>query len=184
MPSLIAQKKEDSRALIEENLKGLSMTYFFLLLQKKVMKHSLTFLSFLFVAAFISCESNPYQDSLIEMNKTACFGTCPVYSISISGDGNVVYEGKENAPYPGKQTTQLHPDATKELFDAFANADFFNFEDKYTGAISDLPTTFVSFTHNGQRKKVEDYYNAPKALKELENRLVAIVKDGNWQATE
>ena len=104
-------------------------------------KFSYLLLGFLFL---ISCESNPYASSIIEMNTTPCFGACPEYDITINGNGLANYEGKAYAPREGKYTKQLSADETKVLFDAFSAANFFAFEDEYTSNISDFPTTYVS----------------------------------------
>src|SRR6059058_5801427 len=34
------------------------------------------------------------KDTLITLERTACFGTCPVYKLTISADGKVAFEGK------------------------------------------------------------------------------------------
>jgi len=39
---------------------------------------------------------------------------------------------------------------------------------EYTSNITDLPSTIVTFSINGQEKKIVDYYGAPDKLKELE----------------
>lgn len=129
----------------------------------------------------MSCESNNYADSVIEMNTTPCFGACPVYDITIKGDGTVLYDGKQYAHREGKHTKQLTKVETKDLFDAFVAANFFEFEDKYTSNISDLSTTYISFTHDGQTKKIEDYYGAPDALDNLENKIIALAKSDGWE---
>ena len=36
----------------------------------------------------------PPNDTKIMLERWGCFGTCPVYKLSISGDGSVVYQGK------------------------------------------------------------------------------------------
>ena len=51
--------------------------------------------------------------------------------------------------------------------------------------ITDLPSTYISFTHKGQTKKIRDYYGAPDKLTELEDLLnkIALKKDG-WKKIE
>jgi len=146
------------------------------------------YLSLIFFTAIlflVSCgESNPYADSVIEMNTTPCFGACPEYDITIKGDGTATYVGKRHAPRAGEYTKQLPVEETRALFDAFAAVDFFAFEEKYTSNISDLSTTFISFSHNGQSKKIEDYYGAPDELDKLENRVEAIAKSEGWKKAE
>ena len=35
------------------------------------------------------------DDVVITLERTPCFGTCPVYTLAVQGDGTVVYEGKD-----------------------------------------------------------------------------------------
>ncbi|MFT4971342.1 MAG: hypothetical protein ACI9XO_002131 [Paraglaciecola sp.] len=132
----------------------------------------------------ISCESNPYVTSSIEMNMGACFGACPVYKITISGDGTVSYDGQKNVPKMGEYNKQLSPEETKTLFDAFAASNFFAFEEEYMSNISDLPTTFISFQNGGKSKKIKDYYGAPDELDALEHRVEEIVNSTEWTKVE
>ena len=37
----------------------------------------------------------------ITLSRTACYGTCPVYSIELHGDGTVLYSGKSNVAFIG-----------------------------------------------------------------------------------
>lgn len=141
------------------------------------------FLGLIGILCLTACEqnSNPYADSTIEMNTTPCFGACPEYDIIIKGDGTANYVGKRHAPRAGKFTKQLSPEETKALFDAFAAVNFFDFEDEYTSTISDLSTTYISFSHDGQSKKIKDYYGAPDELDKLENRVEEIAKSDGWK---
>ena len=41
----------------------------------------------------IPTTENSYADLLITMERTPCHGTCPVYKLTISGNGEVTYEG-------------------------------------------------------------------------------------------
>lgn len=132
----------------------------------------------------ISCESNPYATSSIEMSMGACFGACPVYEITINGDGAVSYNGKQHTSKIGAHHKQLSPEVTKTLFDAFATSNFYTFEDEYTSNISDLPTTFISFNHSGKSKKIKDYYGAPDELDALENRVTEIANSTGWTKSE
>ena len=42
-------------------------------------------------------------------------------------------------------------------------------EDKYTANVTDLPKTIVFIQKDKQKKKIVDYYGAPKKLKEFES---------------
>ncbi len=114
------------------------------------------------------------------MSKTACFGACPVYEFKIDGKGKATYEGLKFVELEGKHEMDYPPETVNDLFKAFAEADFWSFEDEYTDQIADLPTTYLTFTHDGKTKKIKDYYNAPEKLKALEKKVEAIVETTLW----
>jgi len=57
---------------------------------------------------------------------------------------------------------------------------FFELEDKYRELITDLPTTFVTVTRGGRTKRIEDYFGAPKSLKELERAIDETARVAGW----
>jgi hypothetical protein len=132
----------------------------------------------------MSCKSsqvkNNYKNSFIEMEKTPCYGWCPVYKISVSGEGKAVYEGKRNVDKLGKFEKQLSVEETKHLFDAFEASNFTDFKSEYTDQVTDLPTTYLTFSHRGFSKKIKDYYNAPSELKKLEKLVEEVANLEGW----
>ncbi|MDD4236901.1 MAG: DUF6438 domain-containing protein [Bacteroidales bacterium] len=123
--------------------------------------------------------------AFLTLEKTSCRGQCPVFSLSIFENGLVQYTGSKNVDKIGKYEKTLSKTEIKNLKKTFAKSDFFSFENEYTGKITDLPSTYISYTHNGQTKKIRDYYGAPEKLKELEEILnkIAQNKDG-WKKIE
>ncbi len=135
----------------------------------------------LFTAA--KCSKKKYQfptDATIEMSKTGCYGMCPVYEIKIDGRGNVSFSGKRFIEKEGYIEKQLSAEATNNLFKAFIDGNFWNFEDEYTENVSDLPTTYLSLSHDDKSKRVTDYYGAPDALKRLEKLVENIANLDGW----
>lgn len=140
---------------------------------------------------FVQCRKQPsssagrFKDSRITMEKGACYGTCPVYSITISGTGKAEYEGRQFVDRVGTYEKQLNPREISQLFNAFECANFFDFQSEYTADISDLPTTWVTFEHRGFKRKVKDYYQAPEELKKLEKMIedIAMSSEG-WSKTK
>ena len=54
-------------------------------------------------------------DVLFELKKSGCYGTCPIYSISIDANGNIKYEGKRFVEAIGSFTWQMNDKDFKEL---------------------------------------------------------------------
>lgn len=105
------------------------------------------------------------------MDKTDCRGKCPVYSVKIFQDGTVFYTGIKNVDRIGVFTKLLPTRKVQKIRNAFYNAYFFDFDSEYKSSITDLPTTYISFTHENITKLVRDYSGAPAQLKSLEEMI-------------
>src|SRR5690348_14497714 len=83
------------------------------------------------LTAFASDNDSPDTFS-ISLERTSCFGSCPVYKVTISSDGSVVYEGKKYVRVEGMQRGKVEPEAVKQLMQEFVDSDYFKLEDQYT----------------------------------------------------
>jgi hypothetical protein len=127
-------------------------------------------------------ESAP-TDVTMTLERTACYGTCPVYKLTITGDGTVVYEGRDFVEVKGEQTSQISPAQVQELVNAFEQADFFSLRDYTEQKVTDNPSAITSITINGQTKTVNHYYgddSAPQALFDLESKIDEVVNSKQW----
>ena len=117
------------------------------------------------------------SEIIITIEREACFGSCPVYSAQIYADGTVVYDGEEFVKVKGKKQHIISRENLKKIIQAFEQIKYFSLKDKYASAENgmkgptDLPTTTTSIFLNGKRKKVVNYFGAPKELDELENTI-------------
>jgi Domain of unknown function (DUF6438) len=132
-----------------------------------------------------SQESSPAQDPTsapaITLERTACFGRCPVYRIAVSPTGAVSYEGTANVRHIGAATGQIPADRVTALVSELERADYFSFVDRYTSTeltcgryATDLPTVITSVTLRGRTKRIEHDYGCggvPGALVVLERRI-------------
>ena len=150
-------------------------------------KFNLKNLSFVFLflvstLVFFGCSSNAeaqkksVSEVLITIERGACYGTCPIYSAQISGDGTVVYNGIENVKVKGKKRFKIPKAKVQELVKAFESINYFSLKDKYETdengmRIADLPPVTTSISLKGKTKKVIHNYGAPKELRELENKI-------------
>jgi len=108
----------------------------------------------------------------ITLERTACFGTCPIYTITIYENGDVVYDGKNFVEVMGEQKSQIDPAIVVQMVKSFEDAGYFDWKeayDKYT--ITDLPSVITSVTQDGKTHRIERYVGddtVPLALPFLE----------------
>jgi hypothetical protein len=131
-----------------------------------------------------SAATQKSDEPVFVLQKTACFGECPVYTLKIFSDGLVTLKGEHFVDKIGNYTNQIPADEVQQLISDFQSANFFDFQDEYTSEATDLPTTYVTFNHDGRSKKITDYYGAPDELKLLENTLERYIIISNWKKVE
>jgi hypothetical protein len=122
---------------------------------------------------------------VITLERYECYGECPVYSISIRGDGTVVYKGKKFVKVKGERRYKIPKEKVAELVDKFYEIDYFSLEDEYTTVVdadgsvtvvTDLPGAQTSITIGGRTKRVYNYFGGPAALEELERQVDEITE--------
>ncbi len=143
------------------------------------------------ISSFLSCKAKQktnMQDKtgelVFSLKKTACYGDCPIFLLKIYSDGLVKFHGEKFTEKTGYYTNQISGEELTAVINEFVNANFFEFEDEYTGEMLDLPTTYISFNYNDKTKSIKDYYGSPKELKRLEQTLDRYRKLENWTKQE
>lgn len=128
--------------------------------------------------------SGEQDEVVITLERTACFGFCPVYTLTLQGDGTVVYEGKDFVRVKGRAEITITKEKVEQLVSEFKEVDYFSLNDKYNErTITDAPSVITSITIDGKTKTIEHYhgdFNAPEQLTELENRIDEIINSKQW----
>ena len=121
----------------------------------------------------------------ITFRETACFGTCPVFTMTINGETNTAtYLGEQNVTKIGTFAKYISNDSISKLTEAFEKIHFFDLDEKNFGNIPDLPSIIISYSSNGKTKTIEESTNKPSSLRELENLLKEIADSEGWRKME
>jgi len=119
---------------------------------------------------------------LIEMAKGACYGTCPIYNISIFRDGVAKLNGVRFCKKLGPHLTQLSDIELNLLEQKINLMDIENYPEKYKSMIADLPGTQLTFHQkDGILKKVWWNSGAPDELNEMAIVLDKFRTDLEWK---
>ena len=125
----------------------------------------------------------------ITLERTRCYGFCPIYKISVTGDGLVTYEGRGFVRIVGKRERKIGSSAVQKLVQEFEAIHYFELEDKYeeiknpdgtTTRASDLPTTFTSLSLSGRTKKIEAYFGVPEELDRWAKTIDDVTGSRRW----
>ena len=118
------------------------------------------------------------------LSRGSCLGTCPSYTVTVHGNGLVVYEGKNYVLVKGKHVTRVSTSAVGCLLKAFQAADFWSLSSRYSAPITDLPEYEMKLTIGGQTKTLEDYagelVGMPREVSALEDAIDAVAADAKW----
>ena len=124
----------------------------------------------------------------IVLERTPCFGACPVYTLTVHSSGVVEFDGKSHVKATGVQTGKISAQGFAQLVKKIEGIDFFNLRDRYDGknpdgsgsTVTDLPTRKTTVTRGDQTKTVEDYFRGPPGLVELELLIDEVTKSAKW----
>ncbi len=103
------------------------------------------------------------KNKLISLRKTACFGDCPVYDVSIDKFGQVTYNGIKFVNELGERTFKLSEEEFEQLNTYISEKDFSTFKNIYDNPrVMDLPSTYIS--HKNKQIKIRLWKNIPDEL--------------------
>lgn len=131
----------------------------------------------------------PPSDVRLTLERQSCFGPCPIYKLTITGDGTVTYEGFRFVRVEGVVHARVSPSVVQKLVAEFVRIDFWQLKDEYrsitypdgtTLSVSDLSTAIISISLNGRSKSIVDFFGAPVALKKLEEMIDEVTGSKRW----
>jgi|ETNmetMinimDraft_35_1059890.scaffolds.fasta_scaffold57315_1 hypothetical protein len=86
------------------------------------------------------------NSSIFEIQKGACYGTCPIYTVTLSSDRLVTYHGKRHVENQGVYEWYLTRRRFNEISDIIHSS--FNYSDSYNIQAQDLPLTTIKINDN------------------------------------
>jgi ankyrin repeat protein len=95
--------------------------------------------------------------TLIALNRSSCYGTCPSYRVELRGDGEVHYRGDSNVLVPGSHDWRIDPAKITPLLDLLRRADYFTLAGYYEFPVSDMPTYITRLSIGDRSKFVLNY---------------------------
>jgi hypothetical protein len=146
------------------------------------------FLAFLGALAITSCAplESPAAEGpvMITLSRSMCYGFCPAYRVTISGDGQVTYVGERFVNVVGERRANIAPADVERLLRRFDEVGFDRLRDAYRAQVTDLPTYTVTLERNGRRKTVVDYGGVsagmPRAMRDLQDEIDRVANTGQW----
>ncbi|HKO51010.1 MAG TPA: DUF6438 domain-containing protein, partial [Polyangiaceae bacterium] len=126
-------------------------------------------------------DSVPGATAIATLERTGCYGECPVYRLTVNNDGSVVYVGTRWVKVLGRQVYKISEAQLAELHAAFERANFSQLRDYDKVESTDDDWAHLSYRRGGGFKRVRHYHGdnaAPAALGALEDEFDRIVDSG------
>ena len=123
----------------------------------------------------------------VRLERGACFGACPSYTVEVDAAGNVRFVGASSVlgrgvPCQGERRWNIRPSAVAALQAEVDASGFFGLRDSYRASVTDQRVFTVTVTRYGETKTVVDYLGLsvgmPHAMVDLENAIDATAGDG------
>ncbi|MFT4533934.1 MAG: hypothetical protein ACJA1A_002670 [Saprospiraceae bacterium] len=133
-----------------------------------------------------SCKSNKKAKNInkdeirFSLKKSACFGKCPTYKLTVTQSGYATFEGVANTDKLGIYGKQISNEQFKHVVKQFEDSDFESFPIKFKSQIADLPASTIGY-HNGEMyKEVSGKEERPEQVMQLQFLLEKIADSGDW----
>ena len=137
------------------------------------------------------------SDVIIALDEPSCaFIPCPSYTVSIHGDGRVVYEGRKNVTTLGQRETTIEPQRVLDLLSHIYRVRFFSMDDDYTyseqpsifrgelvvlrNVATDTSTTTITVRIRDYQKRIAWSTLEPEALLTIRSRIQEVSGVDRW----
>ena len=120
----------------------------------------------------------------ITLQRNACYGRCPVYSVEVHGDGSVFYEGKSYVAVRGRHRGRVPRNKVVELVRLFEQTDYYSLPEHFSPCLLDTPIQITSIEIDGRCKQVTSCIagvtDTPVAVSDLELAIDRLSGSERW----
>jgi hypothetical protein len=118
----------------------------------------------------------------LAMETGPCFGTCPVYTLTVYEKDLITYEGRRYTERTGLYSRFLTKSERQRLENAMSEVDLWTYQDVYRSQIPDMATvTLTQYEPDGRKKSVRGKDGRPEPIMQLEELLREIAEQGDWK---
>lgn len=127
----------------------------------------------------------PNDSMFASIDRSPCFGQCPVYTMKIYNNGLVKYKGINFVKRTGEFVLELSNSKMLEFVNKAEDIEYMKMDDSYDNpSITDVPSTATSIVINRTRKKVYRRFGYPKEIVEFEKLFDNLLDSDKWIKVE
>lgn len=114
--------------------------------------------------------------------RTACFGQCPIFKLTIYTSGYAVYEGKNYVNNIGVYQSSIDAAALQKINEAANSIDYFSLQSVYDDPNKlDVPSKITIIRQGDQKKSVTNRVKGPKTLEVLYSAFDDLIATATWK---
>jgi hypothetical protein len=131
-------------------------------------------------------------DARITLERTACYGRCPIYTVTLFADGEVQWHGTRFVEVRGDESRSITPEAFAKLWRDLTAHDYADLPTEYpnfgsgycTSYATDQPSAIVAVSGDGAERRVVDYHGCRNAalqeFRPFEDRIDRVAGSKRW----
>lgn len=121
----------------------------------------------------------------VKLSRSGCYGTCPVYEVTVAANGDVTWYGSAFVYSTGIGHSRIEPEAAIAFIKQFQLPKFWALCAGYDASITDSATTQINVQIGGRSKTVWNYASsAPVWLETFEEAIDASANTHVWRHRE
>ena len=121
--------------------------------------------------------------SYIKMQRTACFGRCPEYTVELFQNGHLIYHGKKNTPRIGEYNTVLKTALMVKFLKDLSKYKLENTKPLYKAIAADLPRLNFTIVSNGKTNTIQNGESGPAFLEAMGKKIDSLIETLTWKET-
>ncbi|MAY83297.1 MAG: hypothetical protein CMP59_04110 [Flavobacteriales bacterium] len=121
------------------------------------------------------------DNAIARIQRTPCFGRCPIYTITVYNDGTVIYNAEKFVEYEGKFKAQADEQKIQMLMSKAEEIGFFKLQSNYDNEnVTDLPSTITTLRRDDEVKQIINRYEGPEELSLFEKYFDELFLKMKW----
>ena len=125
-------------------------------------------------------DRNNIKFEKVKLERTPCYGSCPVYTVEVFADGRVKYNGKIFVARIGIHEWNIDEKSIEEINNAIAKYGYFSMKENEPTLIATCSSSCITFVllQNGLHREINNYHGEdryPIKLQRFEDKIDEII---------
>ncbi|MEZ5044840.1 MAG: DUF6438 domain-containing protein [Saprospiraceae bacterium] len=119
-------------------------------------------------------------NKVIEMSMGPCFGSCPIYTITIYDNGWASYRGKLYTDKLGLHIKKIGKARLEEIKRELRLANLWQYSNIYKSQLPDLQSVTINYYEKDRTKSITGKEGRPSSVMKIEDFLAKMANSGGW----